>query len=112
MENLDQTTRRNGSRRTEIRRAVAASVVGTAVEWYDFFAYGVAAALVFNQLFFPTFDPLVGTLAAFATCSIRGRGSSVGACICRRPQAWGWGSPRRPSGGMRSTEPRKGVRAR
>jgi MHS family shikimate/dehydroshikimate transporter-like MFS transporter len=41
--------------------------VGTAIEWYDFYLYGTAAALVFNRLYFPTFDPLTGTLASFGT---------------------------------------------
>ncbi|MFD4837108.1 MFS transporter [Achromobacter sp. NPDC058515] len=47
-------------------RVSVATVVGTAVEAFDFLAYGTAAALVFNMLFFPQFDPLTGTLAAFA----------------------------------------------
>ena len=44
-----------------------ASLVGTAIEWYDFLIYGTAAALVFNRLFFPDLDPALGTLAALAT---------------------------------------------
>lgn len=47
-----------------------ASAVGSALEWYDFFIYGTAAALVFNEAFFPKFDPAVGTLAAFATFGV------------------------------------------
>ncbi|MEJ7841631.1 MAG: MFS transporter [Rubrobacter sp.] len=47
-----------------------ASLVGTALEWYDYFLYGTAAALVFNQLFFPDADPLVGTLLALATFGV------------------------------------------
>ncbi|MER7349874.1 MFS transporter [Streptomyces aurantiacus] len=53
-----------------IRRIVGASLVGTTIEWYDFFLYGSAAALVFNDLFFPTADPLTGTLIAFITYAI------------------------------------------
>ncbi|MFJ9413856.1 MFS transporter [Streptomyces sp. NPDC101227] len=53
-----------------LRRIVAASLIGTTIEWYDFFLYGSAAALVFNTLFFPTSDPLVGTLIAFITYAI------------------------------------------
>src|SRR3546814_18261624 len=47
-----------------------ASMMGTTIEWYDFFLYGTAAALIFNKIFFPEFDPLMGTLAAFATYSV------------------------------------------
>jgi MFS transporter, MHS family, shikimate and dehydroshikimate transport protein len=55
---------------TSIWKVAAASFIGTAVEWYDFFLYGTAAALIFNRLFFPSFDPLMGTLAAFATFAV------------------------------------------
>ena len=44
-----------------IRQVIAASFIGTTIEWYDFFLYGSAAALVFGQLFFPNIDPLIGT---------------------------------------------------
>lgn len=47
-----------------------ASMMGTTIEWYDYFLYGTAAALIFNKIFFPTFDPITGTLAAFATYSV------------------------------------------
>ena len=53
-----------------IRLVAVASMIGTTIEWYDFFLYGTAAALVFNRLFFPTFDPLAGTLAAFGTYTV------------------------------------------
>ena len=48
-------------------RAIVASTIGTTIEWYDFFIYGIAAALVFPQLFFPQSDPFTGTLLAFST---------------------------------------------
>ncbi len=54
----------------EMRKVIGASLVGTTLEWYDFFIYGSAAALVFNELFFPQFDPLVGTLLAFTTYAV------------------------------------------
>jgi len=53
-----------------IRLVAIASLIGTTIEWYDFFLYGTAAALVFNRLYFPTFDPLMGTLAAFGTYTV------------------------------------------
>jgi len=55
---------------SSIVKVAVASFVGTAIEYYDFLLYGVAAALVFNRVFFPTLDPLVGTLAAFATFAV------------------------------------------
>ena len=56
--------------RSSLARVIMASLIGTTIEWYYFFLYGSAAALVFNKLFFPSFDPLVGTLLAFATYAV------------------------------------------
>jgi MFS family permease len=58
-----------------------ATFIGTTLEWYDFFIYGAVAALVFNQVFFPRFDPLVGTLLAFATFSVGFVARPLGAII-------------------------------
>ena len=52
------------------KRVLLASAVGSALEWYDFFIYGTAAALVFGELFFPKADPSIGTLLAFATFGV------------------------------------------
>lgn len=59
-----------GHRRKQSTIVGLASMLGTTIEWYDFFIYGTAAALIFNRLFFPTFDPITGTLASFATYSV------------------------------------------
>jgi metabolite-proton symporter len=56
--------------RTPIVKVVAASMLGTTVEWYDFFLYGVAAAIVFPDVFFPDADPVAGTLLSFGTFAI------------------------------------------
>lgn len=61
------TTTASAGTRSYAKRAALASGVGTLVEWYDFFIFGTAAALVFPVLFFPEFDPLTGTLLSFAT---------------------------------------------
>ena len=53
-----------------LRQVALASFVGTTIEWYDFFLYGTAAALIFDDLFFPNVSPTVGTLAAFATFGV------------------------------------------
>ncbi len=60
----------DGTTRTPITKVVFASLVGTAVEWYDFFLYGSAAALVFGTLFFPESDPVTGRLLAFGTYAL------------------------------------------
>ncbi|MGE0823930.1 MAG: MFS transporter [Candidatus Binatia bacterium] len=68
--NLTQSTPQGSTPHTSITKVAVASFIGTAIEWYDFFLYGTAAALIFNKLFFPTFDPLSGTLAAFGTYAV------------------------------------------
>jgi MFS family permease len=65
----------------QLRKAVIASTVGTAIEWYDFFLYGTAAGLVFGKLFFPNQDPLSATLLAFGTYFIGFAGRPIGAAI-------------------------------
>jgi metabolite-proton symporter len=66
---------------SQFHRVVWASILGTAIEWYDFLIYGTAAALVFNKLFFPSFDPLVGTLAAFGTYAVGFVARPIGGAI-------------------------------
>ncbi|MCW5626663.1 MAG: MHS family MFS transporter [Burkholderiales bacterium] len=66
---------------TEQRRALVASAVGSALEWYDFFIYGTAAALVFGDLFFPSLDPVMCTLAAFATFGVGFAARPIGGIV-------------------------------
>jgi MFS family permease len=67
--------------RTQLRRAVLASTIGTTIEWYDFFLYGTATGLVFAKLYFPGSDPLTGTLQAFAIYAVGFVARPVGAAI-------------------------------
>jgi MFS transporter, MHS family, shikimate and dehydroshikimate transport protein len=65
-----------------IRKVALASFVGTTIEWYDFFLYGTASALVFGRLFFPNYDPLTGTLASFGTYAAGFVARPFGAIVC------------------------------
>lgn len=68
-------------RRAQVRKAAAASVIGTSIEWYDFFLYNTAAAIVFKDVFFPESSDYAGTLSAFATYAVGFAARPVGAAI-------------------------------
>jgi MHS family shikimate/dehydroshikimate transporter-like MFS transporter len=70
-----------GMERTKINSIVFASSIGTIIEWYDFLIYATAAALVFNKAFFPTFDPLAGTLAALGSYAVGFVARPLGAAL-------------------------------
>ena len=78
-----QTLHGNGSnsKKSSHRLAGISSMVGTTIEWYDFFIYGAAAALIFNKLFFPNLDPLTGVLAAFGTYAVGFIGRPLGGLV-------------------------------
>src|SRR5260370_31434452 len=67
--------------RRQLTRAVVASTIGTSIEWYDFFLYGSAAALVLNTQYFPNVDPTSGVLLAFGTNFVGFAARPVGAAI-------------------------------
>ena len=67
MTTIDPQVSDDALRSSQRRRAVLASIVGTTIEWYDFFLYGTAAALIFPKLFFPGGDPYIGLILAFGT---------------------------------------------
>jgi MFS transporter, MHS family, shikimate and dehydroshikimate transport protein len=71
-----------GDEATSMRRVGLASAIGTAIEWYDFFLYGTAAALVFGKLFLPSLEPLAGTLAAFGTFAVGFVSRPIGGVVC------------------------------
>ena len=70
-----------GEQTSVIKRIVVSSILGTAVEWYDFLIYGTASALVFNKLFFPLSNPTLGTIAAFGTYGVGFLARPLGAAI-------------------------------
>src|ERR1700760_3351982 len=65
----------------QLRRAVLAGTIGTAIEWYDFFLYSTVTGLVFAKLFFPKADPFVGTLDAFGVYAVGFLSRPIGAAI-------------------------------
>ena len=65
----------------DVKKVAAASFIGTTIEWYDFFLYGTAAALVFGDLFFPEAEPLVGTLLAFSTYAVGFAARPIGGIV-------------------------------
>ena len=67
--------------RTQRLRAAVASTIGTSIEWYDFFLYGTAAALIFPKLFFPGSSPFAGVLAAFGTQFVGFAARPIGAAL-------------------------------
>ena len=71
----------DAERRRQLRRAIVAGAVGTAIEWYDFFLYSTVTGLVFARLYFPRADPLVGTLEAFGVYAVGFVARPVGAAI-------------------------------
>lgn len=64
-----------------MRRVAVASFIGTAIEFYDFYIYGTAAALVLNEAFFPTLDPVNATLASFSTYAVAFAARPIGSVI-------------------------------
>src|SRR6201997_1923963 len=69
------------SQRIQVRRAALASAIGTTIEWYDFFLYNTAAALVFPHLFFPASSAYAGAMQSFATYAVGFAARPVGAAI-------------------------------
>jgi MFS family permease len=65
----------------DIKRLLSAAFIGTALEWYDYFLYGTAAALVFNKLFFPSLDPATATIASFVTFAVGFVARPIGAAV-------------------------------
>ena len=68
--------------RTSLRDVIAASFIGSVIEWYDFFIFGTAAALIFGQLFFPGSDPLLGTLYSFGIYAVGFIARPIGGAFC------------------------------
>ncbi|WP_409191137.1 MFS transporter [Bradyrhizobium sp. RDM4] len=81
LSHLDPISLPDSEHQLQLRRAVIASTIGTAIEWYDFFLYSTVTGLVFAKLFFPRSDPWVGTLEAFAIYAVGFIARPIGAAI-------------------------------
>ena len=71
----------NGRQTASIQQVAGASLLGTTIEWYDFFLYVTAASLVFNQIFFPEFEPLVGTLLSYSVNAVAFIARPIGGAV-------------------------------
>jgi metabolite-proton symporter len=67
---------------TSIRKVAIASFIGTTIEWYDFFLYGTASALVFGRLFFPKYDAMTGVMASYSTYAVGFIARPIGGIVC------------------------------
>jgi metabolite-proton symporter len=81
LSNVEAVPLTSSEHQVQLRRAVIASTIGTAIEWYDFFLYSIVTGLVFAKLFFPRSDPWVGTLQAFAIYAVGFIARPIGAAI-------------------------------
>lgn len=70
-----------GNKKSSLTKVTAASVIGNVIEYYDFIIYGTLTALVFNQIFFPSFDPFIGTILSFSTFAVGFIARPLGAII-------------------------------
>lgn len=80
MASTDDSAYESETRRDAVK-AVVAGTIGTTIEWYDFYIYGLVAGLIFGKLFFPEFNPLAGTLLAFSTFFVGFAARPLGAAI-------------------------------
>jgi MFS transporter, MHS family, shikimate and dehydroshikimate transport protein len=81
MASVERLGGQGGGETQSIKKVAAASFIGTSIEWYDFFLYGTAAALVFGELFFPESEPLVGTLLALGTYAVGFAARPIGGIV-------------------------------
>ncbi|HWM10302.1 MAG TPA: MFS transporter [Solirubrobacteraceae bacterium] len=81
MESVERLGGQGAGDTQSVKKVATASFIGTTIEWYDFFLYGTAAALVFGDLFFPESEPLVGTLLAFGTYAVGFAARPIGGVV-------------------------------